>query len=118
MKSWRWQILEVQSWRRVGGFAGAVRCETRDLGIKWPWTVCSQDVKNILLKQARLAYLEEMDSKARARRVQRRCMVGVNSIHVAKKDQQSVDRQESKCDEEADRGRRMGAEKIVRHWLV
>ena len=30
------QIGEVQMWRQVGGPAGAVMCETRDLGIKWP----------------------------------------------------------------------------------
>ena len=27
---------EVQTWRQVRGPAGAVMCETRDLGIKWP----------------------------------------------------------------------------------
>ena len=33
-KAWRKQILEVQTWRRVRGLAGAVTCETGDLGIK------------------------------------------------------------------------------------
>ena len=30
------QIYEVQTWRQVRGLAGAVMCETRDPGIKWP----------------------------------------------------------------------------------
>ena len=30
------QVQEVQSWKQVRGSAGAVKCETRDLGIKWP----------------------------------------------------------------------------------
>ena len=53
------------------GPAGAVMCETRDLGIKWPqWhtllfegqvavdvsVVCPQDVKNLFLKQASTVY--------------------------------------------------------------
>ena len=29
------QIREVQTWKQVRGPAGAVVCETRDLGIKW-----------------------------------------------------------------------------------
>ena len=28
---------EVQTWKQVRGPAGAVRCETRDMGIKWPY---------------------------------------------------------------------------------
>ena len=53
------------------GLAGAVLCETRDLGIKWPqWhtllvegqvaadmrAVCPKDVKKMFLKQARTVY--------------------------------------------------------------
>ena len=30
------QIHEVQTWKEVRGPAGAVMCETRDLGIRWP----------------------------------------------------------------------------------
>ena len=33
-EAWRNQIL-IQTWRQAGGLAGAVMCETRDLGIKW-----------------------------------------------------------------------------------
>ena len=32
-EAWLNQILEVQMWRQVRGPAGAVMCETRDLGI-------------------------------------------------------------------------------------
>lgn len=60
MKAWRKQIFEVQKLRQVTGPAGAVLCETRHLGIKWPmrhtlifaervkvdfWAVCTQGVK-------------------------------------------------------------------------
>ena len=65
---WMEQIQEVQSWKQVRGPAGAVMCETRDLGIKWPqWHtlifegevnivmryVFPKDVKKMLLQQAR-----------------------------------------------------------------
>ena len=33
-EAWMRQIQEVQTWRQVRGSAGAVMCETRDLGIK------------------------------------------------------------------------------------
>ena len=35
-EAWREQIFEMQAWRHVRRPAGAVMCETRDLGIKWP----------------------------------------------------------------------------------
>ena len=59
---------EADLWRQVRGPAGAVMCETRDVGSKWPqWRtlifegqvrvdmryVCQKDVKKMLLKQAR-----------------------------------------------------------------
>ena len=34
--AWMRQIREVQTWKQVIGPAGAVMCETRDLGTKWP----------------------------------------------------------------------------------
>ena len=34
-QAWRKQIFEVQTWRQVRGLAGAVMCETRDLGMQW-----------------------------------------------------------------------------------
>ena len=74
--------------RQVRGPSGAAVCETRHLGIKWPhWhtllfegqvaldmrVVCPQDVKKMLLKQAR-------------------SVAGTNASYAAKKDQRSVDR--------------------------
>ena len=62
------QIQEVQMWRQVRGPAGAVMCETRDLGFEWPhWRtlifsdqtridmrfVCPRDVKKMLVQTAR-----------------------------------------------------------------
>ena len=77
-KAWRKQIFEVQTWRQVTGAAGAFVCETRDLGIKWSqWhtllferqvavdmrVVCPQDVKKMLLKQARMVYWKKLAAK-------------------------------------------------------
>ena len=31
------QVREVQTWKQVRGLAGAVMCETRDLGVKSPF---------------------------------------------------------------------------------
>ena len=36
-EAWMRQIHEVQTWKQVRGPTGAVMCETRDLGIKWPY---------------------------------------------------------------------------------
>ena len=33
---WRTQVFEVQTWGQVRGPAVAVKCKTRDPGIKWP----------------------------------------------------------------------------------
>ena len=77
-KAWRKQILEVQTWTQVRGPAGAVMCETRDLGIKWKqWhtllfegqvavgmrVVCLQDAKKMLLKQARMVHWKKWAAK-------------------------------------------------------
>ena len=35
-EAWVSQVPEVRTWSQVRGPAGAVMCETRDLGIKWP----------------------------------------------------------------------------------
>ena len=71
MKAWRKQIFGVQTRRQVRGLAGGVMCETRDFSIQWPhWhtllfdgqvavdmrVVCTQDVKKMLLRHARMAY--------------------------------------------------------------
>ena len=47
-KKWRRQIQGVQTCNQARGLAGAVMCETRDLGIKWPhWhtLIFSNDTK-------------------------------------------------------------------------
>ena len=35
-EAWMRQNREVRTWNRVIGPAGAVMCETRDLGVRWP----------------------------------------------------------------------------------
>ena len=67
-EAWMRQIREVQTWTHVRGLAGAVMCETRDLGIKWPYwhtlvfsdeikidmrCVCPRDVEKMLVQRAR-----------------------------------------------------------------
>ena len=62
-KAWKKHFFEVQAWRQVSRLAGAVMCETRDLGVKWPplhtlvfegqeavdiRAVCPQDAKKML----------------------------------------------------------------------
>ena len=80
------------------GLAGAVLCETGDLGIKWPWwhtfifeeqikvdtrENCPQDVKK-MLKQARSVYWKRWAAKHECEELK--------DGYVAKKNQRSVDR--------------------------
>ena len=70
-EAWMRQIRAVQTWKQVRGPAGAVMCETRDLGIKWPHRqtlifsndtkidmrfVCPKDVEKMLVQRARSVY--------------------------------------------------------------
>ena len=70
-EAWRRHIREVQAWWQVRGLAGAVLCDTRDLGMKllqWHTLilegqvkvemryVCPKVVKKMLLKQARTGH--------------------------------------------------------------
>ena len=114
------QIFEVQTWRQVRRLAGAVMCETRDLGIKWAqWhtllfeeqvardmrVVCLQDAKKMFLKQARMVCWKKSAAKH-------------DPSFAAKKDQRIVDRQAPTCDEEVGRGRRRSAAKLTPYWLL
>ena len=47
-----------------------------------------------------------------------RSMVGSDPSYAAKKNKCGVDGKAPTCDEEAGITRRLGAEKIVRHWLI
>ena len=77
-EAWMSQVFEVQMWRQVRVPAGAVMCETRDLGIKWPhWHtlvfssemtidmryVYPKDVKKMLVQQARSVYWKKWAAK-------------------------------------------------------
>ena len=77
-----------------------------------------QGVKKMLLKQARMVPLEETGSRTRVRRAQGRSLAGANPGDGPKEDKRFMDRRAPRCGEEADRGRRMGAEETVRCWLV
>ena len=75
-EAWMKQIQEVQMWNQVRGPAGAVMCETRDLGIRLPYwhtlmfsdevkidmrLVCAKDVKKMLVQTARSVYWEKWE---------------------------------------------------------
>ena len=77
-EAWVRKIREVQMWRQERGPAGAVMCETLDLGNKWPHCntltfqgdrnvdlrdVCPKDVKIMLLQQARTVYWKKWAAK-------------------------------------------------------
>ena len=77
-EAWMRQIQEVQMWRQVRGPAGAVVCETRDMGIKCPhWHtlvfsdetridmryVCPRDCKHMLVQRARSVYWKKWARK-------------------------------------------------------
>ena len=87
-KAWKKQIFEVQTWRQVRGRADADMCETRDLRIKWTkWhtfmfegqvavdmrVVCPQDVKKMLLKQARMVYWKKWAAKRKSDQLKEGC---------------------------------------------
>ena len=70
-EAWMKQVREVQTWKQVRGLAGAMVCETRDLGAEWPFWhtlifegdrsidmgfVCPGGVKGVLLRWARSVY--------------------------------------------------------------
>ena len=77
-EAWIRQSREVQTWKQVRGLAGAVLCDTRDLGKKWPhWHtlifsddtkidmrfVCPKDVKKMLVQSARSVYWKKWAAK-------------------------------------------------------
>ena len=78
-EAWMRQIREVRTWKQVRGPAGAVMCETRDLGTEWPYwhtLIFGSDIKidvrfvsERCQKDARtdgpFSLLEEMCSQAR-----------------------------------------------------
>ena len=112
--------------------AVAVMCGTQVLGTKWPhWhtflfegqvavtrrVVCPQDEKKdekMLLKQARMVYRKKWAAKRQCEELKEELMLDPMQAILGRK----MDRQAPQCNEETRRGRRLGAEKIVRRWLV
>ena len=77
-EAWMRQIREVQTWKQVRRRAGAVMCETRDLGIKRPYWhtlmfgndikidmrfVCPKVVKKMLVHTDRSVYCKKLVAK-------------------------------------------------------
>ena len=76
--AWMRQIREGQTWKQVRGPAGAVMCETSDLGVRWPqWHtlifsdetkidmryVCPKDDKKMLVQKVRSVYSKKWAAK-------------------------------------------------------
>ena len=80
--------------------------------------VCPQNVKKMLLEHAKMALWKEWAAKHECEEFKERVWLEPVQAMLRRKTNESVDRQGPQCDEEVGRGRRMGAEKTVRHWLV
>ena len=102
------QIPEVQMWRQVRGPAGAVMCETRDLGNKWPhWHtlvfsdetyidmrhVCPRDTLKVAGTETPISVLEEVGSKARTGRAKGGSMDRTSSSSLASESDRGLDRE-------------------------
>ena len=83
-----------------------------DMRVVWP-----QDVKKMLLKQARMVYWKRWAANHEYEELEGGVWLELIQA-MAKEDERILDGRTPKCGEEAGCGRRMGAEKIVRHWLV
>ena len=100
------QVREDQMWRQVRGPTGAVMCETRDLGVKWPhWHtlifegdrnidmrfVCPEDVKKMLLQQARTVCWKKWAAKHEYEDLKEGIWLEPALALVRKKDERKVD---------------------------
>ena len=127
--AWRRQVFEVQTWKQVRGPARSVMCETRDLGIKWPrWhtllfegqvsvdmrVVCPQDVKKMLLRQARIVYWKRWAAKHECEELTE----GVWLEPIQAMMRRTISEAWTDKHRHVTRKLVVGAEKIVRHWLV
>ena len=83
------------------GLAGAVLCETRDLGIKWPqWhtllvegrvaadlrAVCPKDVKKMFVKRARMVCWKKWAATHEHEELKEGVVAGADPCYAAKKD--------------------------------
>ena len=119
------QVFEVQMWRQVRGPAGAVMCETRDLGIKWPHRhtlifevdrrvdmrcVSPKDVKKILVQHARSVYWKKWAAKHEHEELKEGNLAGAGSGIAVEETKRRVVRKASTCGQKIGFGRRLGAE--------
>ena len=124
-------------WGRFSRFkrgSGAVMCETRDLGIRWPqWHalmfsdeikkndmrfVCPKHVKKDAGAEGPISVLEEVGSKARVWRGERRSIAGSRANSLAKESEGELDWKASQCGQEDLPGRWLDAKETIRYWLV
>ena len=117
----------------MGGPAGAVKCEARDLGIKSPQrhtlmceeqaavdmkVVCPQDVTKMPLKPASMVHWKKWAAQHEGEELKEGVRLEPIQAMLRRTTSDFVDRQAPTCDEKASRGRRMGAEKILRRRFV
>ena len=120
-------------WRQVRGPAGAVMCETRDLGIKWQHghtlvfegearidmrNVCPKDVKKMLAQQARSVHWKTWAAKHEYEELKEGKWLEQALALLRKKIKRRLVRKASKCGQQIIFGRRLGAEETLRHWFV
>ena len=113
----------------MGGPAGTVLCETCALGMKWhhlPFdgqvavdvrVICPHGVKICFRSKSEgpIGRNGQQNMSLRSRR--KECGWSKTKLRC-EEDHRDMDRQAPQCDEEAGGGRRLGADKIVRCWLV
>ena len=108
-------------------------CGTRDLGITWPqWhpllfqgqmVVDKSGLRagreeKMLLKQAGTVYWKKWTGKHEHEELQEGVWLVPIQAVLRRKTNEVWTAKAPTCDEEAGRGRRLGAEKSVRHWLA
>ena len=76
--------------------------------------VCPSDVRKMLVQRARSVYWKKWAAKHENEELKER----TSSSSLAKESKRGWDRKASTCCKKIGSGRRMGAEKTLRHWLV
>ena len=99
-EAWMRQIQEVQTWKQERGPAGAVMCETCDLGVKWPYWhtlvfsdetkvdmryVCPRDAEKMPVQIARSVYWKKWAAE------HQQSMDWSSSSYLAKESERGLD---------------------------
>ena len=80
--------------------------------------VCPEDVKKMLMKQARSAHWKKWSAKHEYEELKEGTWVEPAPGSAVEENKGGLDRQASSCRQKIGSGREPGAEKTLRHWLV